>query len=163
MILVSTVPRRLDRSILPLFRRQRKWLWASVRIGELVRELDTSQGARTDLTSSHQREEVSKTKAIIYAGLTVPTAHRYQELVGPRDQTIDTRNGRRAGWRWSLKSPDAIAGPQRSANSALYLPGAAVHVQAAQVAKDSSARLCPGFESPEARSLKSRRLRQRPP
>ncbi len=61
-------------------------LRACVRIGELVRELDTAQGERFDPTSSHQREEVPKAQAIVDAGLSSSAAYRYQELAGGRDE-----------------------------------------------------------------------------
>ena len=57
-----------------------------MRIGELVRELDTARAGRPPLNNSSQRrEELSKAEAVAQAGLTVPTAYRYQELAGPRD------------------------------------------------------------------------------
>ena len=59
-------------------------LRASVRIGELVRELDSQQGARTELPDSTVGK--SKTEAIEAAGLTERTAQRYQELAGPREE-----------------------------------------------------------------------------
>ena len=44
-------------------------LRACVRIGELVRELDTAQGERTDQTSCDQPHEVTKQQAIAGAGI----------------------------------------------------------------------------------------------
>jgi hypothetical protein len=69
-------------------------LRASVRIGELVRELDTVERARTDLDDSDVGQ--SKTKAIENAGLNVRTAQRYQELAGPREQ--QAQNAQRLGF-----------------------------------------------------------------
>ncbi len=59
-------------------------LRASVRIGELVRELDTQERARTDLHDSTVGQ--TKTEAVEAAGLTPRTAQRYQELAGPREE-----------------------------------------------------------------------------
>jgi hypothetical protein len=60
-------------------------LRAAVRIGELSRELETAQGARTDKTSSTHVDEVTKAKVLADAGITVPTANRYEHLAGRRD------------------------------------------------------------------------------
>jgi|ERR1700733_12773694 hypothetical protein len=97
MILVSTAPRRHDRSILPLFRRQRKWLRVSVRIGELVRELETADHGGASGGTKVQPDAPSKERAIADAGLNKRTAFSYQELAGPRDQQAQAapkRNGR---------------------------------------------------------------------
>ncbi len=61
-------------------------LRACVRIGELVRELDTAQGERTDLTSSQRGDEVSKSQALADAGLSKSSAHRMEQLAGGRDE-----------------------------------------------------------------------------
>ena len=56
-------------------------LRAGIRIGELVRELESHQGAR-ELPDS----AVAKFKAVEDAGLNVRTAQRYEELAGLRDE-----------------------------------------------------------------------------
>ncbi len=56
---------------------------APARIGELVRELDTNERARTDLRPSGETQ--TKTRAIADAGLSKSEAYRMQELAGPRD------------------------------------------------------------------------------
>jgi hypothetical protein len=61
-------------------------LRASVRIGELVRELESHQGARTDTSADRVAEVVTKEHAVRDAGLSPSTARSYQELAGPRDQ-----------------------------------------------------------------------------
>ncbi len=66
-------------------------LRASVRIGELVRELDSHQGERTDLAEpdaepSDSTVQKSKEDAIADAGLNPRTARRYQELAGPKEE-----------------------------------------------------------------------------
>jgi hypothetical protein len=65
-------------------------LRASVRIGELVRELDTAQkvgqGSEVQLPSGGK----SKAEAISEAGLTKSDAYRYQDLAGPKDQQAQT-------------------------------------------------------------------------
>ncbi len=58
-------------------------LRASVRIGELVRELDSHERARTDLPDTAVVQ--TKTETIRAAGLNERTAQRYQELAGPRE------------------------------------------------------------------------------
>jgi len=61
-------------------------LRASVRIGELVRELDTAQshGGKVWRPSSGK----SKSEAIADAGLSKSTANRYEGLAGPRDEDL---------------------------------------------------------------------------
>ncbi len=61
-------------------------LRACVRIGELVRELDTAQGERADLTSSMRVDEVSKSQAIADAGISKGAAYNYEALAGGRDE-----------------------------------------------------------------------------
>ena len=61
-------------------------LRASVRIGELVRELDSHQGERTDKELNDSSVAKSKLQDIKEAGLTPRTAQRYQELAGPKDE-----------------------------------------------------------------------------
>jgi len=61
-------------------------LRASVRIGELVRELDKAQGARTELLPATE----TKSTAIAEAGLSKSQAYRYQELAGPREANLQT-------------------------------------------------------------------------
>ncbi len=65
------------------------WTWeiklrASVRFGELVRELETNERGRTDLRPTSETQ--TKEKAIADAGLSKSTAHRYQELAGPKEE-----------------------------------------------------------------------------
>jgi hypothetical protein len=59
------------------------WLRAGGRIGELVRELETNERARTDLDDVAVAQ--TKTQAVEDAGLNVRTAQRFQELAGGRD------------------------------------------------------------------------------
>lgn len=59
-------------------------LRATIRIGELVRELDKAQGARTDIELRPSGGK--KSEAIADAGLTRSTAHRYEELAGGREE-----------------------------------------------------------------------------
>lgn len=54
---------------------------ASVRVGELVRELETNERARTDLRPSGETQ--TKERAIAEAGLSKSEAYRYQDLAGP--------------------------------------------------------------------------------
>ena len=61
-------------------------LRACVRIGELVRELDTAQGERVDRTSCDQPHEVTKQQAIAEAGIPKRTAYDYEALAGGRDE-----------------------------------------------------------------------------
>jgi N6-adenosine-specific RNA methylase IME4 len=67
-------------------------LRASVRIGELVRELDKAQTIRNDESAEVRlpRGGKSKSEALSEAGLSKSTAHRYQELAGPRDAILQT-------------------------------------------------------------------------
>jgi hypothetical protein len=53
---------------------------ACIKIGELSRELDKAQGARTD-TSSERSDKV-KSKALKAAGISRSTAHDYEQLAG---------------------------------------------------------------------------------
>ena len=48
-----------------------------VRIGELVRELDTAQGERIERTSSTQVDEVTNEKAIADDGISKGAAYNY--------------------------------------------------------------------------------------
>jgi ACT domain-containing protein len=57
-----------------------------VRIGELVRELDKAERARTDLHPDAGTQ--TKTHAIAEAGLSRTQAYRYQELAGPREANL---------------------------------------------------------------------------
>jgi len=61
-------------------------LRACVRIGELVRELDTADGGRPCKNPSEQPEEFSKQQALADAGIPVSTAYDYQALAGGRDE-----------------------------------------------------------------------------
>ena len=63
-------------------------LRASVRIGELVRELDRAQAGGAGGGTKVLASILSKTEAIAEAGLSKPTAYRYQELAGPRDENL---------------------------------------------------------------------------
>jgi len=91
------------------------WRWACVRIGELVRELDTAQGERTDLTSSQRGDEVSKSQALADAGLSKSSAHRMEQLAGGRDERaqaagkeLDTAQGERVD-RISCDQPHEVS------------------------------------------------------
>lgn len=55
-------------------------IYADQRIGEILRELPTRQGARTDTTSSPTGEEVTKANAIQSAGISRSEAYRLEEL-----------------------------------------------------------------------------------
>lgn len=55
-------------------------LFASQRIGELLRELPTRQGKRTDTTSCVTTQEVTKSEAIANAGIDSRTAYDLQAL-----------------------------------------------------------------------------------
>ena len=61
-------------------------LRASVRIGELVRELDSAKPGPMAGDTSGRPEVTSKAKAIANAGLSKSTAYDYQELAGPREE-----------------------------------------------------------------------------
>lgn len=55
-------------------------IYADQRIGEILRELPTKQGKRSDLTSLPTGNEVTKTEAIQDAGLTPKTASQLEQL-----------------------------------------------------------------------------------
>jgi hypothetical protein len=55
-------------------------IYADQRIGEILRELPTRQGKRTDLTSSPMGNEVTKSEALTDAGLTPKTASQLEQL-----------------------------------------------------------------------------------
>src|SRR4051812_48786349 len=59
-------------------------LRASIRIGELVAELESAQGTRTDLQLAAR--DGTKSDGIEGAGLSRRTAYRYQELAGGRTE-----------------------------------------------------------------------------
>jgi len=61
-------------------------LRASIQLGELVRELDSAQGTRDPETGRLGPAVPTKDDAIERAGLSRPTAHRYQTLTGGRDE-----------------------------------------------------------------------------
>jgi hypothetical protein len=67
-------------------------LRASVRIGELVRELDTHERVRTDLRPSAGKQ--TKGQAIRDAGLSKSTANRYEGLAGSRHSSMCFRHSR---------------------------------------------------------------------
>ena len=105
-------------------------LRASVRIGELVRELDSHQGERTDLAEpdaepSDIAVQKSKEDAIADAGLNPRTARRYQELAGPKEEQaqaaaeIDRAGYRRHGGYGARAS--AVVAVQRSLRRTLLL------------------------------------------
>ncbi len=56
---------------------------AEVRIGELSRELDTNQRARSDLHPGERMQ--TKTEALADAGISTSTAHEYEQLTGGAD------------------------------------------------------------------------------
>ena len=55
-------------------------IYADQRIGEILRELPTRQGRRTDTTLSHAGEEVTKADALQNAGISRSEAYRLEEL-----------------------------------------------------------------------------------
>ncbi|WP_424138629.1 hypothetical protein [Roseomonas chloroacetimidivorans] len=59
-------------------------LRASIRIGELAREIETAERARTDLHPDAGTQ--TKTAILAEAGLSTSTAHRYEELAGGRQE-----------------------------------------------------------------------------
>src|SRR3954471_19001574 len=61
-------------------------LRASIRIGELVRELETAQREGPPGNVRLPSGGKSKAGAIADAGLSTSSAHRYEELAGGRDQ-----------------------------------------------------------------------------
>jgi len=63
-------------------------LRASVRIGELVRELDKERPGPAAADTSRQRDTTPKREAIRDAGLSKSTANRYEGLAGPRDEDL---------------------------------------------------------------------------
>lgn len=64
-------------------------LRASVRIGELVRELDTAEHAGPGKYEL-PRDGKLKADAIAEAGLSKSEAYRFQELAGPRNEQAQT-------------------------------------------------------------------------
>ena len=61
-------------------------LRACVRIGELVRELDTATAGRPSGNECEQPHQFSKAEAIADAGIPKRTAYDYQALAGGRDE-----------------------------------------------------------------------------
>ncbi len=62
---------------------------ASVRIGELVRDLEKAKPGPVPVEDTSQRREViSKANAIEAAGLSRPEAYRLQDLAGPKDENL---------------------------------------------------------------------------
>jgi len=61
-------------------------LRACVRIGELVRELDTASAGRPRENECEQPHQFSKAEAIADAGIPKRTAYDYQALAGGRDE-----------------------------------------------------------------------------
>ena len=59
-------------------------IYADQRIGEILRELPTRQGKRTD-TSSTAIEEVTKAEALKDAGISTPTAYKLEQLAANPD------------------------------------------------------------------------------
>ena len=59
-------------------------IYADQRIGEILRELPTRQGKRTD-TSSTAIEEVTKAQAIKESGISTPTAYQLEQLAANPD------------------------------------------------------------------------------
>ena len=59
-------------------------LRASIKIGELSRELETTQGSRNELRDN----DVAKSKAetLEEAGVNIRTAQRYEELAGGKEE-----------------------------------------------------------------------------
>jgi hypothetical protein len=57
-------------------------LRAAQQIGELSRELETAQGARTELHFNDETKSIQLQKA----GIDTVTVHRYEQLSGPREE-----------------------------------------------------------------------------
>ena len=57
---------------------------ASIRIGEISRELDKAERVRTDLHPSDGRQ--TKTEQLEAAGISTSTANRYEQLTGGREE-----------------------------------------------------------------------------
>lgn len=100
-------------------------LRASIRVGQLVQELDAAQGVRVDLTSSQRREEVTtKAEAIADAGLSKSEAYRYQELAGPREHRARTAASAAVEKHFAEaranKTPATMAGLKGAIKSAVH-------------------------------------------
>lgn len=97
-------------------------LRASVRIGELVRELDTApQGGAPD---RGKFPDGGKVAAIESAGLSKSEAYRFQELAGPRDRQAQTA-GKAAAERYfasarAEKKPATMEGLRGAIRSAVH-------------------------------------------
>jgi hypothetical protein len=59
-------------------------LRATQRIGELSRELEKNERARTDLRLNGETQ--TKSEQLTASGISRATAHRYEQLSGPREQ-----------------------------------------------------------------------------
>ncbi len=60
---------------------------ASIRIGELSRELEKARGARTELLPDHGKK--LKTATLAAAGISTSAAQRYEELMQTAARTAD--------------------------------------------------------------------------
>ena len=97
-------------------------LRASVRIGELVRELDKAQPTYSGV----QLPEAGKLKseAIAEAGLSRTQAYRYQELAGPREANLQSA-GKAAAEKYfaearAMKTPATEAGLRSAVTEAVH-------------------------------------------
>lgn len=74
-------------------------IYADQRSGEILRELPTRQGMRSDLTSSPMGNEVTKSEALKDAGFTPKTAAQLEQLAANPDvvQAEGIRRQTRAG------------------------------------------------------------------
>lgn len=62
-------------------------LRACQKIGEMSADMEANQGHRSDLTSSQRRDEVpTKTEELRRAGISRPTAQRYEVIAGGKDK-----------------------------------------------------------------------------
>ncbi len=61
-------------------------LRACIRIGEISRELEKAQGARTELRDNGDVK--LKTETLANAGINLRTAERYEELTGGREKQL---------------------------------------------------------------------------
>ena len=98
-------------------------LRASVRIGELVRELDKSAGGSNPAATLPAGGK-SKQKTIAEAGLSRTQAYRYQELAGPREANLQSA-GKAAAEKYfaearATKTPATEAGLRSAVTEAVH-------------------------------------------
>ena len=93
-------------------------LRASIRIGQLVLELDTAPGVRSDFVIANDEPvgragPMLKMDAIKQAGLTQRTANRYEEVAGRRDMQAQVARRAAAEHRFATARTDICAPPVR--------------------------------------------------